>query len=522
MYTKIINPKTGRKVSIKTKLGQNIIKKYLNVVRGEKQFGGQPTPAQQHLINLVLYGTTAADGSRYCNPDVLCHPDIKNISELYYVYKKLTKLCNIENVGGYVTSPEKWNELQLIGSQLSGLGDSGELRKQSAQTGTFSPGDVYLHRRGRLLNYDKLQQNAIQAVEVGRRPAQRAAAEKAAIARKKEADLLKVGRAYEAKAAVEQDTISYADYKALSQREKKLRAKYLERRREEAAQARAQALAARAAEAARPHQHPSERPRFSRPVQLPQAQAAEEARPQTRAADSPLVGQPHEAGGYKAKLTAFWSIYAPEKLGTEDAVLAKYFGREEEMITKLKYKYTRAAPQSRRAAPQSRRTAPQSPRAAPQSRRTAPQSPRAAPKAAFGGAEEEWGMEVEEPSSPLDKEAAAWQQQQWQQQQELLRQQAQQSSGFGAFRAQPSGGSGFAPQQSRGFGAFRAQPSGGFGGASGAQPSGGLGLVPPIARTVFGVPAFGPNPSVAAGFERSRMGGPSYGPSTQLGNRRYF
>jgi hypothetical protein len=43
---------------------------------------------------------------------------------------------------------------------------------------------------------------------------------------------------------------------------------------------------------------------------------------------------------YKEKLTAFWKVYAPEKLGTEDAVLIKYRGKEAEMFEKLKKKYT--------------------------------------------------------------------------------------------------------------------------------------------------------------------------------------
>tara|TARA_B110000211_G_scaffold158151_1_gene179009 strand:+ start:3620 stop:3805 length:186 start_codon:yes stop_codon:yes gene_type:complete len=34
MYTKVVNPKTGRKVAITSRLGKQIIKNYLNYLRG--------------------------------------------------------------------------------------------------------------------------------------------------------------------------------------------------------------------------------------------------------------------------------------------------------------------------------------------------------------------------------------------------------------------------------------------------------------------------------------------------------
>uniref|UniRef100_A0A6C0B630 Uncharacterized protein n=1 Tax=viral metagenome TaxID=1070528 RepID=A0A6C0B630_9ZZZZ len=34
MYSKIVNPKTGRKVSVTSRLGKSIIRKYLNVLSG--------------------------------------------------------------------------------------------------------------------------------------------------------------------------------------------------------------------------------------------------------------------------------------------------------------------------------------------------------------------------------------------------------------------------------------------------------------------------------------------------------
>ena len=34
MYTKIVNPKTGRKVSVKSRLGIKILQKYLNFKKG--------------------------------------------------------------------------------------------------------------------------------------------------------------------------------------------------------------------------------------------------------------------------------------------------------------------------------------------------------------------------------------------------------------------------------------------------------------------------------------------------------
>ena len=41
MYSKIINPKTGQKVSITGKLGQNILKQYLKQLEnGETMVGG--------------------------------------------------------------------------------------------------------------------------------------------------------------------------------------------------------------------------------------------------------------------------------------------------------------------------------------------------------------------------------------------------------------------------------------------------------------------------------------------------
>ena len=426
MYAKIVNPKTGRKVSIKTKLGQNIIRKYLNVVRGEKQFGGKLGDAEKQQLNdMILHGTTAADGSQICNPDLLCHPLITTVDKLKYAYKLLSRLCHPDKEGG---STDNFTELGEIKAQM-----------EAAAAGGAEPS-----KKCDIVKRREMEKHAQKQKEADERGQRRAVT--------RQAD-------DEAKAAVEQDTISYADYKALSPEEVKAWAKFLEQRRKEAAQAQARA------EAVRPQAQAEE--------VRPQAQAAEKAQPQTRAADSPLGEQPQEA----------------------------------------------AADHYRR------------PRAAPRRRRPAVQH-------------EVDGMEVEEQSPPLDKEAAAWQEQQWQQQQKLLWQQAQQSSGFGgASGAQPSGGLGFAPQQSRGFGGasvaqpygglgFAPQQSRGFGGASGAQPSGGLGFAPqqsrgfgfapPVARQVFRVPAFAPPPSFVAGFERSRRGGPSYGPSTPFGNPPSF
>ena len=34
MYSKIVNPKTGRKVSVKSRLGKNILRKYLFILNG--------------------------------------------------------------------------------------------------------------------------------------------------------------------------------------------------------------------------------------------------------------------------------------------------------------------------------------------------------------------------------------------------------------------------------------------------------------------------------------------------------
>ena len=44
MYSKIVNPKTGRKVSTKSKLGQNILRKYINSLYYINKGGTPPTP----------------------------------------------------------------------------------------------------------------------------------------------------------------------------------------------------------------------------------------------------------------------------------------------------------------------------------------------------------------------------------------------------------------------------------------------------------------------------------------------
>jgi len=75
-------------------------------------------------------------------------------------------------------------------------------------------------------------------------------------------------------------------------------------------------------------------------AQLTAAKDEQARRARAEAQKQQLRQRRPQAGGYKAQLTAFWTIYAPEKLGTEDAVLAKYCGREKEMMTRLKKKYT--------------------------------------------------------------------------------------------------------------------------------------------------------------------------------------
>jgi len=47
MYSKIVNPKTGRKVSETSRLGKNILKKYLNVLTG----GAAPVVAEPNVYN---------------------------------------------------------------------------------------------------------------------------------------------------------------------------------------------------------------------------------------------------------------------------------------------------------------------------------------------------------------------------------------------------------------------------------------------------------------------------------------
>ena len=47
MYTKIANPKTGRKVAITSRLGKQIIRNYLNYLRGGEATGGEELPADQ-------------------------------------------------------------------------------------------------------------------------------------------------------------------------------------------------------------------------------------------------------------------------------------------------------------------------------------------------------------------------------------------------------------------------------------------------------------------------------------------
>tara|TARA_B110000977_G_scaffold138669_1_gene176116 strand:- start:520 stop:1044 length:525 start_codon:yes stop_codon:yes gene_type:complete len=47
MYTKVVNPKTGRKVAITSRLGKQIIKNYLNYLRGGESTGGEELSAAQ-------------------------------------------------------------------------------------------------------------------------------------------------------------------------------------------------------------------------------------------------------------------------------------------------------------------------------------------------------------------------------------------------------------------------------------------------------------------------------------------
>ena len=49
MYTKIANPKTGRKVAITSRLGKQIIRNYLNYLRGGEATGGEELTTDQRF-----------------------------------------------------------------------------------------------------------------------------------------------------------------------------------------------------------------------------------------------------------------------------------------------------------------------------------------------------------------------------------------------------------------------------------------------------------------------------------------
>ena len=79
MYTEIVNPKTGRKISVKTKLGQNIIRNYLNaaLVGGKKL---NLTKSEKTKLKCLVTYTG-------CNPVMLFHPAVMTLDCLKYVQR---------------------------------------------------------------------------------------------------------------------------------------------------------------------------------------------------------------------------------------------------------------------------------------------------------------------------------------------------------------------------------------------------------------------------------------------------
>jgi hypothetical protein len=88
----------------------------------------------------------------------------------------------------------------------------------------------------------------------------------------------------------------------------------------------------------------------------PTSSASSPSRAASVAPTSPMVGRGSGSGDYKARLTAFYAKYNPEKISSVDKTLAAYAGREEEMFTALVTKYGPEPPAG---------SAPQSPAAAP-------------------------------------------------------------------------------------------------------------------------------------------------------------
>ena len=60
MYSKIVNPKTGRKVSIKSKLGKSILLSYINYSLGGTSIADGKSKKRFILMKLLKNGTKNA------------------------------------------------------------------------------------------------------------------------------------------------------------------------------------------------------------------------------------------------------------------------------------------------------------------------------------------------------------------------------------------------------------------------------------------------------------------------------
>ena len=119
-YSKIVNPKTGRKVSISGRLGREILKQYLNVLTG-----GTPKKAKKHpgLNREPLIYSKSDDEKKWCEEinavgapiawwNVYGSEKEKEIAHRYMCQCAIRRK-SIKNKCGKVYRPEKDDDLYL-------------------------------------------------------------------------------------------------------------------------------------------------------------------------------------------------------------------------------------------------------------------------------------------------------------------------------------------------------------------------------------------------------------------------
>jgi len=124
MYSKIINPDTGRKVSINGKIGRNVLRNYLNILKG-----GLPEKGEKICIDNKLEEVEKTMDNLH-GEYIFIKKNGGQISKLWDADKMNPKNCGGENL---LTLEEKTNnrqKKQQIREQVMNLRDRATILEQ--------------------------------------------------------------------------------------------------------------------------------------------------------------------------------------------------------------------------------------------------------------------------------------------------------------------------------------------------------------------------------------------------------